>query len=375
MENKPFLVILAMGVVLSSVAASYLFNNYVYPLSDQLRDSGVVLQIDESGNQAGVLLTQEQTDAEALKNEAPNPIISLENNSPYRFYSEQIKTILPQLRRGMVALAVADKTSGELTVKGYGLVLSNDGWLITWPDLMTSTILILDSAGNSLTMETYKDDPATGLRFVKVKTDNLYVLKLASQDAVNEGEFLLTVDMLRNVHIGNLVNLNYLADKVQSLSTVKKRYAVDFGDDELKRGLPIFNLEAEVIGLVEKTADNNISVLPIYYAYNNLDEIFADQVSVLNLPVEYLDLAFQLRPVSGLGKGALLTKAAIVTGVDNKKITLYQNDIITKVDNQELNNRYGLADLLSQYPADQKIELEILRAGQIVTETIVLQKK
>ncbi len=375
MDNKPFLVILAMGVVLSSVAATYLFNSYVYPLRDQLRDAGVVLQIDDSGNQAGVLVTQEEADGEDKTTEAPSPVISLENNSPYRLYSEQIKTILPQLRRGTVALAVADKSGGELTVKGYGLVLSNDGWLITWPDLMTANTLILDSAGNSLTMETYKDDPATGLRFVKVKTDNLYVLKLASQDAVNEGEFLLAVDMLRNVRVGHLVNLNYLADKVQSLSSVKKRYAVDFSNGELQRGLPIFNLEAEVIGLVEKSVDGDISVLPIYYAYNNLNEIFADQVSVLNLPIEYLDLSFQLRPIAGNKDGAYLTKAAIVSGVDNQKITLSQGDVITKVDNQELNSRYGLADVLSQYASGQKVVLEIVRGGQIITETIVLQKK
>ncbi|HPL92783.1 MAG TPA: S1C family serine protease [bacterium] len=375
MDNKPFLVILAIGVVLSSVAATYLFNSYVYPLRDQLRDAGVVLQIDDSGNQAGVLVTQDGSTVKEEKTEAPNPLISLENNSPYRFYSEQIKTILPQLRRGMVALAVNDKNTGELTVKGYGLVLSNDGWLITWPDLMSANTLILDDAGNSLTMETYKDDPATGLRFVKVKTDNLYVLKLASQDAVNEGEFLLSIDMLRNVRIGNLVNLNYLADKAQSLSSVKKRYALDFTGNELKRGLPIFNLEAEVIGLVEKNEAGQVIVLPIYYAYNNLDEIFADQVSVLNLPIEYLDLAFQLRPLANMSKGAYLTKAAIVSGVDNQKITLYQGDVITKVDNQELNNRYGLADVLSQYAGGQKIVLEIVRGGQTINETIVLQKK
>jgi hypothetical protein len=375
MDNKPFLVILAMGVVLSSVAATYLFNSYVYPLSDQLRDAGVVLQIDESGNQAGVLLTKDPSSVLESNSEVPSPVISLDSNSPYRFYSDQIKTILPQLRRGMVALAANDKTTGELAIKGYGLVLSNDGWLITWPDLLTSTTLILDSDGNSLTMETYKDDPATGLRFVKVKTDNLYVLKLASQDAVNEGEFLLAVDMLRNVHIGNMVNLNYLADKIQSLNSVKKRYAVDFGDSELKRGLPIFNLEAEVIGLVEKTDHGNMSILPIYYAYNNLDEIFADQVSVLSLPIEYLDLAFQLRPVSNISSGAYLTKDVIVNGVDNKKINLYKGDIISKVDKQDLSSRYGLADVLSQYSAGQKVELQILRAGQTVTETIVLHKK
>lgn len=375
MDNKPFLVILAIGVVLSSVAATYLFNSYVYPLRDQLRDAGVVLQIDDSGKQAGVLVTQDGAAMKDEKTEAPNPLISLENNSPYRFYSEQVKTILPQLRRGMVALAVNDKNTGELTVKGYGLVLSNDGWLITWPDLMSATTLILDDVGNSLTMETYKDDPATGLRFVKVRTDNLYVLKLASQDAVNEGEFLLAVDMLRNVRVGNLVNLNYLADKVQSLSVVKKRYALDFTGNELKRGLPIFNLEAEVIGLVEKNETGQVIVLPIYYAYNNLDEIFADQVSVLNLPIEYLDLAFQLRPLANMSKGAYLTKAAIVSGVDNKKITLAQGDVITKVDNRELNSRYGLADVLSQYAGGQKIVLEIVRGGQTITETIVLQKK
>lgn len=375
MGNKPFFVIWALVVILSSVIATYLFNSYVYPLRDQLRDAGVVLQINDSGTKAGVLVTQEVVDSDDKTTEAPSPVISLENNSPYRFYSEQIKIILPQLRRGTVALVVADKSNGELTVKGYGLVLSNDGWLITWPDLMSANTLILDSSGNSLTMETYKDDPATGLRFVKVKTDNLYVLKLAPRDAVNEGEFLLAVDMLRNVRVGHLVNLNYLADKIQSLSTVKKRYSVDFGNGELQRGLPIFNLDAEVIGLVEKEIDGEISVLPIYYAYNNLDEVFSNKPSILNLPIEYLDLAFQLRPLGNMSKGAYLTKTVTVSGVDNQKITLYQGDIITKVDNQELNNRYGLFDVLSQYSVGQKVELEIYRSGQIVKETIVLQKK
>ncbi len=373
MENKPFLVVLAIGVIISSVAANYLFNRYVYPLPDQLSDAGVVFELND---RPGVLVDQDLSGDESLPEDSiPSPVISLDNNSPYKYYSEQIKSILPQLRRGMVAFTNKNKNTGELNIKGYGLVLSNDGWIITWPDLMVGETTILDSTGKTLLVEKYKDDPSTGLRFLKVQTENLYVLKLANQDSIYEGDFLLAVDLNKNVKIGHLFNLNYSAEKAQTLSVVQKRYGVDFSGKGLSRGLPIFNLEAEVVGLVDKNENGVNSVLPIYYAYNNLDEIFSDKISILNLPIEYSDLAFQLVSATDKSKGALLLKSAVLVGPDKKSVSLFKNDIIVKVDGQELNNKNGLFDILSQYADGQAVELEILRAGQTLLETIIVKRK
>ncbi|GEM_PF-5508003 len=373
MENKPFLVVLAIGVIISSVAANYLFNRYVYPLPDQLADAGLVFELND---RPGVLVDQDLSgDESLLEDNIPSPVISLDNNSPYKYYSEQIKSILPQLRRGMVAFTNKNKNTGELNIKGYGLVLSNDGWIITWPDLMVGETTILDSTGKTLLVEKYKDDPSTGLRFLKVQTENLYVLKLANQDSIYEGDFLLAVDLNKNVKIGHLFNLNYSAEKAQTLSVVQKRYGVDFSGKGLSRGLPIFNLEAEVVGLVDKNENGVNSVLPIYYAYNNLDEIFSDKISILNLPIEYSDLAFQLVSATDKSKGALLLKSAVLVGPDKKSVSLFKNDIIVKVDGQELNNKNGLFDILSQYADGQAVELEIVRAGQTVLETIIVKRK
>jgi S1-C subfamily serine protease len=373
MENKPFLVVLAIGVIISSVVANYLFNRYVYPLPDQLADAGIIFEQDD---QSGVLVDKNVTgDGVSLVDIIPSPVISLDNNSPYKYYNEQIKSILPQLRRGMVAFTSKNKNTGELIIKGYGLVLSNDGWIITWPDLMSGDTTILDSAGQPLLVEKYKDDNSTGLRFLKVQTENLYVLKLANQDSIYEGDFLLAVDLNKNVKIGHLFNLNYFAEKSQTLSVIQKRYGMDFSGKGLSRGLPIFNLEAEVVGLVDKNENGVNIVLPIYYAYNNLDEVFSDKISVLNLPIEYFDLAFQVLASSDKSKGALLLKSVVLTGKDKKSVSLFKNDIIVKVDGQELNSKNGLFDVLSQYSDGQLVELEILRSGQTVLETIMIKRK
>jgi len=135
--------------------------------------------------------------------------------------------------------------------------------------------------------------------------------------------------------------------------------------DEFKNAL-VFNLGGDFVGWVDgsKAVRPNYTFLPAWRAF------IAKSKSVFpSLGVNYLNLAVIKAPTLKIDKGAWLKgddeNPAIIPGGVAAKAGLVEGDVITRINNQELDQNNDLAETISSYMAGETISVTYDRAGTI----------
>lgn len=355
----------------SALLVNYLFVSFIYPVDKQLNDAGIVFIQEFELEEAQKNVEEKQGLLENwwanVKQTDSLEVVSLENLSPYPLYNQRLSEINEILEKGLVRV-LRKKTSGEYAASdllGVAVVLSNDGWLATMPEFFTYGVDFMDQAGNLLPVEYFVDDASTGIRFVKVKSDNLSVLKFANNGLVN-GQFLLSVNSEGGVYLGNLLDKHYnRTGDLWSSEVLSRRYLLDFSE-QLLLASPVFNFEGELVAILTKDLDGTYEALPVEYLALHLSDIYKKEWVSYGLNLSYRDLAYAFVPVNGFNKGAyVLNNTALYKNSEKKEfVNLLAGDIILEIDGQELNKDSGLVELLHQYKLGTVLKMKLWRQGQ-----------
>jgi S1-C subfamily serine protease len=134
----------------------------------------------------------------------------------------------------------------------------------------------------------------------------------------------------------------------------------------------IFNFAGDLVAIV----NNSGETIPAF-SYNAFWRAFLKGQSVQpSLGVNYLDLSAIKAEGINSDKGAYLYAStgapAVLVNSPAAAAGLAAGDIITAIDNQELNAANGLADVLSAYNAGDKITVSYRRAGRDMEAEITL---
>jgi PDZ domain len=257
----------------------------------------------------------------------------------------------------------------------FGLILSNDGWvLLNGLKEANTQEVIKNYSVISNDKKVYSLDKAFS---VKITGDG-FVYLVHLKDAVNLPVRQMTGAY--NLKPGTSVIL-LSADGQTLLSSIitKKRPNIllhsDNPDvhlelansisDEFKNAL-VFNLGGDFVGWVDgnKAVRPNYTFLPAWRAF------IANSKSVFpSLGVNYLNLSVVKSPTLKVDKGAWLKgddkNPAIIIGSIADKAGLIEGDVITRINNQELDQNNDLAETISSYMAGENISLTYDRAGII----------
>lgn len=254
----------------------------------------------------------------------------------------------------------------------YGFILSNDGWVILNGVKDVNLELVKKYSTISHDKKMYDLDQAelvniTGdgsiiLAHLK-SVSNLPVRKMADFADLQPGTTLLVVAPSGQNLITSLV-----AKKRSALQLTSDRpdILLELSDklgEEFKNSF-VFNLGGDFVGFV----DSDMEVRPNYVFLPAWRALISSLKSNFpSLGVKYLDLSTVKAPSLKIDKGAWLKtiddSLAVTVNSPADKAGLKEGDVITRIDNQEVDASHDLSEIISSYSVGDLIYVTYNRGG------------
>lgn len=262
---------------------------------------------------------------------------------------------------------------------GQGIILTSDGWLMTSKDVIgdfKKKYLVLTSAGKEFTAFDFILDPATNFVFFKVEAKDLPVVKFGDRNNLSLGQAALALNGSSEVAVTTIESLDYSkvsgpADFILSSEKFSKYILLKDSLDRDYLGAPLVNLGGEIIGVMTKNESVGLRIaLPANYAQEAVASILKDKkIKRPYLGIHYLDLSKTFGLDESLTAGK--TKGALIFGNDEmpaldaagpaQKNGLKKDDIILRVEDEEINGQKSLTEIIQRYKPGDIIDLALLR--------------
>jgi len=254
-----------------------------------------------------------------------------------------------------------------------GLVITSDGWAIAAaPSEMKADFKTKSYVAISGDKQLYKIDKFSNLKnssgdlliFHLAGATNLPVKKIVSRSELSLGQTLLAVNGLNSVWPTALTSLIKTPTVLSSDSLNAQLGLAGSENNDLKNSF-VFNLSGDLVAIV--AADQK--VVPAFSYNTYWQSIFKKETAPSPyLGVNYLDLSIIKTAGVSLNKGAWLYPAdnqlAVIKDSPAEAAGLQTGDIITWVNNQEIDANHDLADMIAGFKPEDKVILTYWRGGE-----------
>ncbi len=281
---------------------------------------------------------------------------------------------------------------------GTGVIATSDGMIMTYasaidfgkvPNKTGATLdykyKVMTADGNLYDADFVGTDSWSNLAFLKINASNLPVISFGDFNNYAAGEKIIAIGnnyaSYQNRFSAGILNSFDPTFNISglALSVPEKAegvYFADFGADNLSAGSPIVDYSGQVVGLVGAVGEPG----SLKYFQIPSDKIKAALNKAIQKQLEanpilglyYIPVTKTLAITQNLGveNGALIYSAsgqnglAIIAGSPAATAGLKIGDIITKVNDTDIDLNNNLSSVLYNYKKGDKIHLTLLRAGQ-----------
>jgi serine protease Do len=256
---------------------------------------------------------------------------------------------------------------------GSGFIISADGLIVTNNHVVegADSVLVRMSDRREFDAQIIGTDPRSDLALLKVKGEDLPVLKLAAEGELEVGEWVLA--------IGSPFGLDYsvtagiVSAKGRSLPTERNENYVPFIQTDVainpgNSGGPLFNLGGEVVGVnsqIFTRSGGSIGLsfaIPVSVVRNVIKQLEQDgRVTRGWLGVTIQDVDKTLAESFGLERpmGALVVQLAEDGPAD--KSGLKEGDIILRFDGKEIPTSSDLPHVVGLIAPGTEVQVEVMR--------------
>jgi serine protease Do len=256
---------------------------------------------------------------------------------------------------------------------GSGFIISDDGYILTNNHVVegADSVLVRMSDRREFNAEVIGTDPRSDLALLRIEATDLPVLKLASKDDLEVGEWVLA--------IGSPFGLDYsvtagiVSAKGRSLPTERNENYVPFIQTDVainpgNSGGPLFNLDGEVVGVnsqIFTRSGGSIGLsfaIPVSVVRNVVAQLKTDgRVTRGWLGVTIQDIDKNLAESFGLDRphGALV--AQLAEGGPADKAGLRPGDVIVRFDDKDIPTSADLPHVVGLISPDTSVPVEIVR--------------
>ncbi len=261
--------------------------------------------------------------------------------------------------------AIASLLPGDLL--GQAVIITNNGWLVTSSQLAVSQADVYYVVTNDQKVYQTKKiiiDNEIGVAFLKIEANNLPVMEFKLRQDTVDGQAVFLFGPAGEIFSTSINNkyyseLNTQNDYIHSSEEFYKYIMLQEKSDKQYEGSPAIGLDGKMIGLVGHEAG---LILPI----NHLTDLMKASVQGETwkrpyLGVQFYDLSEIINPEIVETKGAEIK--AVKSDSPAKGLLLAQ-DIILKVESEELSATKNLTELISQYQQGETIKLSVKRNDQ-----------
>jgi serine protease Do len=275
----------------------------------------------------------------------------------------------------------------SITQQGAG-----SGWIIDETELIITNNHVIEGAknititlddGRTYPSETVQTDPIADLAIVKINAQNLSALKFGDSSKLQVGEWVVAIGNSLGMGISatkgiiSALNVSLTSSPGETLyGLIQTDAAINPGNS----GGPLLNLQGEVVG-INSAKIALVGVEGMGYAISTKESIpIIDQL---------IKNGYVIRPYLGAGlytvdqyaitrynlavkKGLLVTDVA--PGSPAETAGLKPGDVITAIDNTEINDTGTQVKLLNSYQIGQKIQITYWRSTTQNTTYVTIAK-
>jgi serine protease Do len=256
---------------------------------------------------------------------------------------------------------------------GSGFIISEDGYVLTNNHVVegATSVLVRMSDRREFDAEIVGTDPRSDLALLRIKASGLPMLKLASDDDLEVGEWVLA--------IGSPFGLDYsvtagiVSAKGRSLPTERNENYVPFIQTDVainpgNSGGPLFNLAGEVVGVnsqIFTRSGGSIGLsfaIPASVARNVVDQLKANgRVTRGWLGVTIQDVDKNLAESFGLKRPGGALVAEVSKDGPAAKAGLRSGDIIVTFDGKDIPTSADLPHVVGLVAPGTTVDVEVVR--------------
>lgn len=274
----------------------------------------------------------------------------------------------------------------KATFLGSGFIIDSSGYIVTnyhvIADAEQVTVTLDGEAGETFKAKIIGKDPKTDLALLKIEAKKpLPFVNFGDATKARVGDWILV--------IGNPFGLNNTASA--GIISGKARYLnnnqyddyiqTDASINKGNSGGPMFNLQGEVIGvntIILSTSGGSIGIgfaVPSTIVKSVVEQLKTKGEIVrgwLGVKIQTIDEIIQKSLALKDNKGALVAEVMKDSPADKAGIEI--GDVITKFDGLEVTNMNKLPRMVADVPVNKKVELELLRKGQLIKLNVLIER-
>jgi serine protease Do len=350
------------GIIASRYFFPYLTSTILFSKYEFLKKSFEEVTIINKTEQVFV---KEETSIEKIANQASASVVNIVS--------------IPQKNYG------ANK---NIFKNGTGLIVTSDGMIITYAEAIIfgdAKYKVLTFDGASYEAEFLGLDSYSNLAFLKISASNLPVAAFGNSDDTISGEKIITIgnnygsyDNLYGAGLLRSFNpvFNLAGKTVSSSEKLEGTFETDFNSGSNFVGGPIVDYAGRVIGItgsLEIDGGHYYFQIPANKVKKVIDRAIRKELEknpYLGIYYVPLSTTFILANDLNVNRGAMIYSSsgqqglAVIAGSPAQKAGLMVGDVIMAINNQEINSKNTLSDVLYQYKKGDEIELAILRNKQ-----------
>ena len=282
-------------------------------------------------------------------------------------------------------------TTSEATASGSGIIISDDGYIVTnnhVVDSSSESTYYDISEATSIKVSLYGDDTQydaqiigkdsqTDLAVLKIDKTGLTAAEFGDSSSVQIGEFVLA--------IGNPYNLDYsvtagiisaLDRKMTIENTTYKVIQADCAINSGNSGGALVNSKGQVIGITTlKLSGTGIEGVSFAIPINDTISIYQTliekgKISRPFVGISGLDIDEATAIRNGLTKGIYVD--SVVSGSAAEEAGIKSGDVIVSFDGKSISTMDELNEIKNTKNIGDKVEIEFYRKNELKTVTITL---
>jgi serine protease Do len=272
---------------------------------------------------------------------------------------------------------------------GSGFIVSSDGLIVTNKHVVSSNdakYKVITQDDKEYEVQKISRDPNNDLAILKIEASGLVPVELGDSTNLKVGQFAIAIgtalgEFRHTVTTGVISGLgrgitagSAFEGYVEQLDDViQTDAAINPGNS----GGPLLNSSGQVVGVnvaVAQGAQGIGFALPVNILKDALSEFnqngsFAQKAY---LGVEYQMISQQAALLNEVPQGAYVQN--VVSGSPAEKAGIREDDIITKMDGEEVRGENGLANIIAKKKSGDAVQIEIWRDGETKSINATLEE-
>jgi Do/DeqQ family serine protease len=281
-----------------------------------------------------------------------------------------------------------DRNSKPREVQGYGsgVIISNDGYIITNNHVVENaeSVDVTLNDKRTFTAKVVGRDPGSDIALLKIKADNLPVIKYGNSDQLKLGEWVLAVGNPFN--LTSTVTAGIVSAKGRSLHLNEGAYSIESfiqTDAALNMGNSggaLVNTKGQLVGITSAILSpsgaysGNSFAIPVTIVRKVVDDLkkYGEvQRALIGVNIQDVESADAEKYNLPAVKGALITR--VLDAGAAKEAGLKVNDVIVKFDGNDVNSVSELQEHVGEKRPGDKAEITYIRNGKENSVPLVMK--